>query len=581
MLISVLANGAPVGEQACKKIAAEFLKSRNSRIETAQLKLVSSSLNAKSSSQSPAYYIYEAPVKGFVIVSSDDSVPPILGYSTENNLSMSNPAPNFLSWMQMWEKIIDSNRKHKVKADSKVAAAWKNVTAPAKTTSGPSEMQLETALWDQGEPFNTLCPKDGGVPCLTGCTATALAIIMRYHKWPDAGVGTLPGYSTGNIEVPSIQLGEKYDWDNMPLVYYADATPAQKHAVATIMYHLGAMIQSSYTPTSTSAKSTFIVSTVTKFMKYDDSQFHSYADLYSRQEWIENIKRSIQNNCPVHYSGYSLNNEGHAFVADGYDAQDNIRINFGWSGFCNGYYAVPDFQEFTMSHNAIFNLKKREGPGTAEPNIVLRSVNGSKGIEISLDGKKATHFETGKTMEVNVGSFCNYSSADFNGELGVGKWNKDGKLVEVLMSLELQQSLSAVNGNNYYYYNLYPQNCMLREPIREGDTLRAMFREKGGEWTACPYQRDNPDFTGEINIEDTRPIEESTTVKLDAQKNLMVIKAKDGVDIKLLDSSGSEVRAGVTIIESGLNIDVTKLTKGTYKLVLTNKNEKVEMEVEL
>lgn len=102
-------------------------------------------------------------------------------------------------------------------------------------TSGPGTpvKVLETALWDQSDPYNRLCPEVNGALSLTGCTATALAIVMRYHKWPVRGTGTLPGYTTVSYGawVDEVKLGHAYDWDNMPLRYHDDQWQPQSRSL--------------------------------------------------------------------------------------------------------------------------------------------------------------------------------------------------------------------------------------------------------------------------------------------------------------------------------------------------------------
>lgn len=575
----MLASAAPVDEATCRRVAAEFLRSRKAGVEMAQLKLVNANVKVKSSNAAPAYFVYTMPSKGFVIVSGDDSVEPILGYSTENRFAQEGHAPNFESWMGMWEKIIAANRKHSTKASSKVSKAWSNFTAPANTTSGPDELLLETALWDQGSPYNLQCPSDAGGRCYTGCTATALAIIMRYQKWPDCGVGTLPGYTSNGITIPDIKLGAKYDWDNMPLQYDGSATQQQKDEVSTIMYHLGVMMQSNYTSSGTGAHVFYIANTITKYMKYDESEFFAYADFFKGDEWVELLKSSIQDNCPVHYSGYDEENYGHAFVADGYDNQNKIHINFGWSGQDNGYFAFPEFGDYTIGHVALCFLKKKQ-EGVTKANIMFDTANGTKGLTITSDGKPVTNFEVGKPFDIKAESFFNYGPAQFEGELGVGKFNRSGEMVEVIGSEEV--TIGGLTETGFYIENLLFPYCKITTPIRVGDVLRPMFRAKGEKkWTACPYDRTLYGFVGEVEIADNRTIEESTVITIDAIQAVAEVSVKDGVEIKLLDASGAEVKSGIGATETGITIDLNIIAKGTYKLCLTKDYENVEMEVKL
>ena len=109
----------------------------------------------------------------------------------------------------------------------------------------------------------------------TGCTITALAIVMRYHQWPEKGVGTLPGYQTDTyrVTVPDLPLGHTYDWKNMLLEYpYFGYSQAEATAVATLMRDCGVMLQADFGPvgsSGTAASTFYIPSGLTTYMGYD------------------------------------------------------------------------------------------------------------------------------------------------------------------------------------------------------------------------------------------------------------------------------------------------------------------------
>lgn len=70
--------------------------------------------------------------------------------------------------------------------------------APAKNllSDSPSVVvePLVSTKWNQDAPFNNFAPEytddnNNTQRCATGCAATAMAQIMKFHNWPEQGVG--------------------------------------------------------------------------------------------------------------------------------------------------------------------------------------------------------------------------------------------------------------------------------------------------------------------------------------------------------------------------------------------------------
>ena len=123
--------------------------------------------------------------------SGDDVARPVLGYSLSGSFRTDEPLPvNFRDMLDWYAAEIKLAREKGWEPSPSVHVEWNN---PTKAGSS-GRVQLTTAAWNQFAPYNNLCPKVDGEECPCGCVATAMAIIMRYHKWPDHGTGTLPGY---------------------------------------------------------------------------------------------------------------------------------------------------------------------------------------------------------------------------------------------------------------------------------------------------------------------------------------------------------------------------------------------------
>lgn len=86
------------------------------------------------------------------------------------------------------------------------------------------EPLLGGIMYNQGSPYNNLCPLNSGSTtsrCATGCVATAMAQVMKYYEFPK-------DYCTGSTKYVSTDLNDtisydfsttKFDWDNMFLTY--------------------------------------------------------------------------------------------------------------------------------------------------------------------------------------------------------------------------------------------------------------------------------------------------------------------------------------------------------------------------
>jgi len=99
----------------------------------------------------------------------------------------------------------------------------------------------------KGIPNNNLCPSVGGSKTPTGCVATAMAQIMKYHNHPVSGIGQSEAYTTwSGISVPPVDFEINYDWATMLDSYYGGENQQQQEAVATLMYHCGASIKMDY-----------------------------------------------------------------------------------------------------------------------------------------------------------------------------------------------------------------------------------------------------------------------------------------------------------------------------------------------
>ncbi len=329
--VSCLASVVPPTRAAA--VASVFLSKHQSGLLTAgrplSVDLVATfpSVPTKAPGQDPALYVYEGSNGGYVVVAGDDVSKPVIGYSLSGRFPADNLPVNLRSLLEWHASVIEYAR----------AQGWTSDVSETESDNG--RVILETARWGQGAPYNNLVPKKNSLlECPAGCVATAMAIILRYHRYPDHGTGELPGYyfdwndftNKYTRYMDGHALGHSYDWDQMPLRYvkgqYTDEQAAQ---VAQLMFDLGVMSEMDYEPEGSGAAGDAPLKLATYF-GYDKQMRYLDRSIFDTEHWERMIRQDINDGLPVFYAGFSWEG-GHAFVVDGYDGE-YFSLNYGWEG---------------------------------------------------------------------------------------------------------------------------------------------------------------------------------------------------------------------------------------------------------
>lgn len=371
-------------DEALRRVASEGRPSKVAAMHDKNLQL----MEVRNAGDEPAVYVFGNTVKTpcFLVASADDDFPALLGYG--DNAAGSNPAFDY--WIGEYARQIEWARTHGLSSP-----AYK---APARAEIAP----MVVTKWDQASPYNDLCPIVGGQRSMTGCTATALAQVMKYYNWPPQGEGTHTTNPGGGYPSATVNFAlTKYDWDNMLPQYGDNATDAQKRAVATLMLSCGVAADMSYSPEASAAWLTNAALGLSRNLRYDKGAICYQRNFYSLEEWNDLIYDQLVNYGPVEYSG-SNQESGHAFVCDGYSSDGFYHINWGWGGMSDGYFllgALDPAQQgiggstagFNMYQQIIGNVKPATGSdrGSYAPYFVCDSFvinSASQGEYPRIDG---------------------------------------------------------------------------------------------------------------------------------------------------------------------------------------------------
>lgn len=291
------------------------------------------SASTRSLSESPAFYVYNHGQAAYVIVSGDDRMKPVLGYSDNGAFITENLPSNLQAWLEYYNAI-----------HANLANGGQVIQEPRLLTRATFPEAVSPLLgdinWNQDAPYNNACPLINGSRSVTGCVATAMAMVLKYHGYPAKGTGE-HSYKTQSGNQYSFNYGNTtFQWDKMlPEYERGSYTDEQADAVAQLMYACGVAVDMEYSPSASGAAAFKTAQSFIDYFGYNENLGYVNRDYFTSEEWMNMIKTELSSNRPVLYNGAS-EDVGHEFVFDGYDAQDMVHVNWGWGGANNGYFEV-------------------------------------------------------------------------------------------------------------------------------------------------------------------------------------------------------------------------------------------------
>ena len=306
-----------------------------------------------SSQTTPPFYIFNADDGGFVLVSGDDRTTPVLGYSEQGQLDLSQAPENLLYWLDSYAQQIES-LDHGASA-STIGASLKD--------AAPISPLIQTK-WNQRAPYNNQCPYWPGTNqrCLTGCVATCMAQIMYYYKWPEH-CPAIPAYflSSFNQTIEALPPVD-FRWNDMQLTYYNNDVGPAADAVAQLMRYCGQSVEMDYGRQESRANMDPKVMIET--FDYSENTKEIYRNNYSdATEWESIIYQELAKGHPVPYAGCPKNGDpGHQFICDGYDNRGYFHINLGWGGQDDAYYVLSVANGYSQDQRAIIGLEPKAVP---------------------------------------------------------------------------------------------------------------------------------------------------------------------------------------------------------------------------
>lgn len=501
LMMSLASFAGPRSFQQAKEIALRQAAQLGISMDEASSAKAKSKRVKSVSGEVPAYYVFpNGEGKGFTVVSGDDRLPEVVGYSDKGTYDEENLPSNYVGFMKAYEEMVGQLDNGDSRASASIAEA------KALRSSGYQQPIVAPLLgsiqWNQIIPYNKMCPMYNSTNrSVTGCVATAMAQVMMYYQYPKTLQADIPAYvtRTKHLSIPQINKGESYDWDNM-LPQYASYEPlnytdAQAAAVAKLLYHCGVACEMDYGPSSGANVTPAILST---YFGYDSDLMQDLnRDVFTLAEWSQIMDKELTAKRPILYSGRSSDG-GHEFVCDGSDGNGLYHINWGWGGYQDGYFDVtilnPDKggagsgsapDGYNQYCSMIVGIAPDNGK-VDEPLVEVAPVVMLGSGHSTLDFTKSTRNKVTDTFGVTTNNLIsNQSAKDFTGYFAYGIQQADGTYTPLSSSRSISIKHPEPDGSTYRP-NIRSFQFDYAFPIGK-TTLYGLYSTDQKEWKRCGY----------------------------------------------------------------------------------------------
>lgn len=291
------------------------------------------------------YYIINYENGGFVIISADNRLSPILAYSELNTFTVNpNDYPlGLVSWLDAIKNKVKEIRKSNSPQKPEIKHRWNELDGRIAPLPGDEDGDGEVdpcldthtqvgpllfTKWWQGGAFNDSIPVDGcigGEQALVGCVAVSAAQIMRFYEYPD-----------------------NYNWANMHNFLGTGETARLMRDIGeAIDMDWGCIVSTTYTADLPSV------------LKEDFGYMSAIFSVFNHNT----VTYELNNGRPVILRGQEGLAGGHAWVCDGYlrsiycdsgASYLSLSMNWGWfDGDYNGFYAYNGWTPGNYNFNTL------------------------------------------------------------------------------------------------------------------------------------------------------------------------------------------------------------------------------------
>ena len=318
-------------------------------------------------------YVAEVAPQGFVVLATESASHPIVAYSFRHHWS--EQIDHHSPLLQLLQADYRSRQYRAVQPDRGVAQSAENGSAgPIDNTTGAPILDFQqwpmpgstptegwvTTIWHQNQPFSNFCPVDPetGNRAVVGCTATALAQIVNYHRTVGAmEFGADDRYTTQTRLISIDADSALYDFPSFPRLngYLSDLSQTYEadealddQDLASLCFACGVALNMDYTSSGSGAGVDSADDVLRLDMGYESAEYHGnlvQTDAYHAFYYA--LQSDMMNGLPALLEiGITAFYNLHAVVCDGYNTNGFYHLNFGWGAnqpdaITDAWYYLP------------------------------------------------------------------------------------------------------------------------------------------------------------------------------------------------------------------------------------------------
>jgi hypothetical protein len=348
------------------------------------------------------WYLVAIEPEGFMVVSADTGLPPILYYT------FTGACPGDDAYAQQFISFISYDIAGRVDVLDNLPPSvvsernrqWEDLLGGVAARDGrlfqqwPPEGTTPTGgwLWDnwtQSAPYNNFCPIDPvtNQRSVAGCPATAMAMVLNFYKTSndthfDDSDDYHHNYAGRNfwidddyLEHGFISFPQMNDYLDTLNKHWGGGEGLTDDDKAALTFACGVAAKQVYT---SSGSGTFGVDQAyNAYLRFGftDAELMDETDTSLYTQLSSNMKNAMPAHLAVVTPAWDM---GHNVVVDGYNTDDYYHINFGWGGPYNGWYLIPEEIPYglTVIEGVIVNIWFNPGVGITgnEPAIILSDI---------------------------------------------------------------------------------------------------------------------------------------------------------------------------------------------------------------
>ena len=345
------------------------------------------------------------------------------------------------------------------------------------------------------------------------------------------------------------------------------------------------MLQSDYCPEGSSGTGAYpqnIPYVLSTYMDYDKSARYLNRDDYSTDRWHSMVKSELGREVPVYYTGYG-DGGGHAFLLDGYTTEDYFGLNWGWSGYYNGWFKLDALDPeglgagggsggFNEGQGAIFGLKQDEGGDYVDDIGFVEFTDdyGKYYFGLATDRKVVRNQE----FELSYGLLSNRGNTDFAGDFLIAVVDHEGNIVQNLSQMTIPAENPLKPG--WGYRNTFKTKVTCA--IESGYRIRALWRsDRNPEWTVATGNEEKGCvwdlLIADEYSEPLDPIDETTSLSYSRKDKVLRLSVPEDVTVSLFDASGNDISRNCLVEGTEVSINTMLLPAGPCRLELSRGSE--------